>query len=153
MGDVCIRKFERSPPSGGTVIAITSWENGYPTDPEGYPIFQNTRGVCAKIYGPSKEPIPSAFASAKALAREAAWKVTGSLKDDRTVDELMVERQNLFKSLAELKMRQYGSHPEGQERQQQGKRKEKGEKAAKKKERKEFKAQIKNLTREIKAKL
>jgi hypothetical protein len=55
LGDVCIRKFERDPPHGGTVFAQTSWSRVQPQDKQGYPIFQNTRGVCAKIVAP---PLP-----------------------------------------------------------------------------------------------
>jgi hypothetical protein len=151
MGDVCIRKFERSPPSGGTVIAITSWYEGYPTDPQGYPIFQETRGVCAKIYGPPLEPNIPTIASVKALAREAARKVTRSLKNDAllpaagtaeataTAEKLMEERLAMFGELAELKKRQSSEDPQLLKQHEE--------------ERRGIKVPIHKMTREIKAML
>jgi hypothetical protein len=147
MGDVCIRMFEKRPPSGGTVIGMTSWEEGYPTDAEGYPVFQDTRGVRAHIFGPSQNPNPrSLVGTVDDLARQAVWKVRGSPMNVPPA-ELTEERLKLFEELAEMKTRFSDRLQNGQGQWNLVEREEMEKKIS------ELIVRIKNLTKEIKAML
>lgn len=105
-GDVCVRKFERDPPHGGTVFATTSCIN-LKLDKEGYPVFQGTRGVCAKIFSPPPPPNPNTqVGKLFHRTKQAIKSIFVKSKSDMSLLDLMQRRQTLFGELAKIK-RQY----------------------------------------------
>jgi hypothetical protein len=132
LGDVCIRKFERVPPHGGTVFAQTSWSPVQPLDKVGYPIFQNTRGVCAKILGApppvtANSPISKLYHQTSLAVRSLFLKKRssssggGSEDADVVLTDLMAKRHDLYGDLTRIE-RKYNT---GQELQQQLERNQK----------------------------
>jgi hypothetical protein len=101
-GDVCLRKVDRDPPYGGVVFAQTSWLKGYGEDPQGYPVFQGVRGVCAKINGSSPPVVRSPILKLNKAIRAIK---TIFVREGRqlSVDELRSKRQRLYQELAAMK--------------------------------------------------
>ncbi len=49
LGEVCVRRQDKSPPTGGMIFASADWSKEYEHDEEGYPVYQGVRGVRARI--------------------------------------------------------------------------------------------------------
>lgn len=105
LGEVCLRKFERDPPHGGTVFAQTFWSDAQPLDKEGFPIFQNTRGICAKIFTPSHPANPNSKISN--LYHQTTHKfrllIHGKSSEGEELTNMMAKRNELYGDLAKIK--------------------------------------------------
>lgn len=76
-------------------------------DKEGYPYFQGTRGVCAKIFSPPPPPNPNTQVGRMFhRTKQAIKSIFVKSKQEMSLLELMQKRQDLFSELAKLK-RQY----------------------------------------------
>jgi hypothetical protein len=76
LAEVCIRKMDQEPPTGGVIFATTQWNDNSPLDEQGFPLFQGVRGVCAKLV---MNPTPSSPSSTDAVLQGLHKTFAGAL--------------------------------------------------------------------------
>jgi hypothetical protein len=97
LGDICLRKRNKSNPDGGVIFATTQCPSCL--DEEGYPVFQGVRGVCAKITFQAEISFEESSLSHVKRAIFARLDRAGQAP----LEVLLLRRQQLLEQLSEIK--------------------------------------------------